>query len=554
MNQKNKSAESESAKPAETSHHSIGIIGWNSPKFSQSHHPFVESLKKQVIQHGLTPVFFGISCASDLLSLTSKSEDQPVFPFHLAGSENGAHHTNTPANYWLPSRDIVADQIEILIQEERLDGLVMIPWSVSSLVGMLMAMARCGVPGLVLPYYKSWTAFSNVGKNQTPEEMEFLSYNRCSMLVLLEVLGLTKIGTLDAVFSSLKKGKPARAEKNASKLPGAETAEPKSEDFSDLVDWGSKRVAELSKQKISPRRFFSQASLTNAACVDMALGGSAETVLHLNALAYEAGLPLVPTFFNDISRRTPQIVPMNRQGEFNIDEIQKNGGLLALLGALHPLLQPSPTVIGKNIIEIAKENSSTRSAFKLSHPAKKYGGLSVFFGNLAREGALLRAAGLKEDWLSYTGTAKVFDTESQCAEAFHSKKIKKGDILILRYCGPKGFPGMPYLANLKKIIQKSGLEESIAIVTDGRILLPGKTPAFVHLTPEAAVGSPLSVIQNGDQISWNYADRSLNVRLTDTEIKVRLSRWKEQEKNMKNSFLYRYSKYSSSSSLGATLI
>ena len=169
-------------------------------------------------------------------------------------------------------------------------------------------------------------------------------------------------------------------------------------------------------------------------------------------------------------------------------------------------------------------------------------------------GALFRVAGLKENWLSNSGIAKVFDLEEQCIKALRSKKIKKGDLLVLRYCGPKGSPGMPVLSGLKDALETSGLEESVAILTDGRVLLSGKTPAFVHLAPEAAVGSALSIVEDGDLVSWNFFNRSLSLRLTDTEIKVRLSRWKEQEKNMKNSFLYRYCKYVSPSSLGATLI
>jgi dihydroxy-acid dehydratase len=227
----------------------------------------------------------------------------------------------------------------------------------------------------------------------------------------------------------------------------------------------------------------------------------------------------------------------------------------SLIGALHGYLQAAPTVMGKNIVEIAKENSSLRSAFKAGlHSQKKTGaGLSVLFGNLAQQGALFRASGLKDSWLAGSGPARVFNSEDAAVEAVRAKKIKKGDVLVVRYCGPRGRPGMPQLSTLPQVLQGAGLGDSVLLVTDGRLGRVGGVPAIVHVAPEAAVGSPLSIAQDGDMVFWNFNDKSLTLRLTETEIKVRLSRWKEQEKNMRNSFLYRYAKYSSSSAQGAVL-
>ncbi|OGR85417.1 MAG: hypothetical protein A2901_09320 [Elusimicrobia bacterium RIFCSPLOWO2_01_FULL_54_10] len=210
--------------------------------------------------------------------------------------------------------------------------------------------------------------------------------------------------------------------------------------------------------------------------------------------------------------------------------------------------------MGRNLIEFSRDASTVKSVFRSSRPARSHGGLAILYGNLAAEGAVFRTAGLKETWLAASGPAKVFNSEPECVSAIMAKKLKKGDVIVLRYCGPRGSPGMPSLDSVPHALSERGLEDQVALVTDGRMNPSGKTPAFVHAAPEAAVGSALSVIQDGDIIFWNFNERTLTVRLTDTDIKVRLSRWREQEKNMRNSFLFRYSKYSSSSSSGATLV
>ena len=503
----------------------VGVIGWNSPRFVEAHAPFIELLKRAVASHGAQPFFYGISGVSDILPAAA-ADGHPA----ANGSDAGRI-----ANYGLPARDMVADQIEIVVHQENLGGLLMVPWSVSSLVGMMMAAIRCGVPALFMPCYRRWGLFPGAAPGPT--------YSQCSMLVVLEVFGLTKLGAIEQLFPKKEKGAAAAAQ--------AAECEPDEVHF---AEWAGRRAVEMAKQNISPRRFFSQAAFQNAVSVDMALGNSCETVLHLSALAYESGVPLPLSLFNDGSKRIPQLVPVNRAGEFSMAEFQDWGGLPGLLGAIATSLQPSPMVIGKNIVEVAREHAAMRSSYKMSRPFRKHGGLGVLFGNLAREGAIFRVAGLKESSLVSSGPARVFDSEAACRSAIASKKIKKGEVIVLRYAGPKGSPGMPSLDAVERAIEDRGLGDSVVFLTDGRLTSSGRTPAFVHVSPEAAAGSALSVLQDGDIIFWNFFDKALSVRLTDTEIKVRLSRWKEQEKNMRNSFLYRYSKYTSSSSYGATLV
>ncbi len=477
---------------------SIGIIGWNSPRFSESHQGFIDLLKNSISTRHGNPFFFGISGS-------------------LEGAHSQSNGKKQSLHYGLPSRDMIADQIELIIYNEQLKGLLLIPWSINSLVGMLMASARCNIPTLFLPQYSLW----NSGINS-------FSYADYSLPLLLEVLGLTRIGTLESFAAQNK-------------------------DNSEFAQWGSERILEMVKQNMSSRRFFSSAAFNNSLCVDLSLGGCTETVLHLSAIAQEADFTMPLSMVNELSKKVPQLVPQDKSGEFNLEEFEKWGGLNSLLSTLVSFLQPSPTSTGRNIVDIAKSSSHNRSNFKLNHTYGEQGSLGALTGSLARDGALMRGSSLKKEWLSYSGPVKVFNSEDSLIEAIQSKKIKKGDILILRYCGPRGNPGMPAMSAPLEALREKNLEESVAILTDGRLKGTGNTPAIVHISPEAAVGSPLSIIQDGDIVQWNFQEKSLNARLTDTEIRVRLSRWKEQEQRLQNSFLGRYSKYSSSSALGATL-
>ena len=509
---------------------SVGIVGWNLPKFMAQHEAFLAEIKNGIQSAGGESVFYGISGSADVLPGFS---DNGYLGTHseLIGK---AAHSNVKSNYWLPSRDMVADQIEVLVHQENPAALVFVPWSVSSLVGMMMATARTGVPAIFLPHYRAWPILSNL-------EAQSVAYRHCSILLLLEIFGLTKMGALETIFSSDNK-------KTAQAFALSQSSE------MELASWGGKRIVEMARQNISSKRFFSPAAFSNALSVDMALGNSAETILHLRALAAESGVPFTPAIINEMCKRIPQLVPMDSYGEYMMKNFQNGGGILPILGALHSHLQASPTVMGRNLIEFARDAAGAKSALKIAKPLRGHGGLAILYGNLAQEGAVFRMAGVKESWLSASGPAKVFNSESECVAAILGKKVKKGDVIVLRYLGPKGSPGMPSIDAVPRALEERGLTDQVALVTDGRMNASGKTPAFVHVTPEAAMGSTFSILQDGDIIFWNFNERALTARLTDTDIKVRLSRWREQEKHMHNSFLFRYSKYTSSSSSGATLV
>lgn len=519
----NKELKINSLRLKETVHSRIGIIGWNSPRFLESHYQFVEALKTNIASCGGTPVFFGISGSLDQLDFSVSNGQKKVSPAPLS------------LFYRLPSRDMAADQIEMIACEEHLAGLIMVPWSINSLVGMLMATVRSGLPALFMPHYSSWNNLykSYLGLENKESPFLELPYSSCSMLLLLEVFGLTKMGNLEKIVK--------------------QEALALIEDLNENARWCGQRVLEMVKQKVSARRFFSEASIHNSIAVDMALGGSSETVLHLAALAHEAGVALPLSVFSQFGK-VPQLVSMDRSGNLSLAEFEKCGGLAPLLGALYSFLKPSPTIMGKNIVDIAKASHHLRTSFKVTNPVKKYGGLKILYGSLAKDGALFRVSALKENWLSYSGKVKVFNSEAGCVEAVLNKKIKKGELLAVRYSGPKGTPGMPPLEGLKAALASMNLEEDVAILTDGRMPNSGKTPVISHISPEAAVGGAFSILEDGDIVNWNFLEGALTARLTETEIKVRLSRWKAPSPEPKNSFLHRYLKHVSSTAQGAKLI
>lgn len=527
----------------------IGILLCNSPLYQEREKEFLDLLKKNIENAGGHAFFYPVFGSADFFETEELTAG-------LASAANSSGNGSKPPmlhHYCLPSRDLIADQIEVLTQAETPDGLLMIPWSISSGVGMLMGAVRCGIPALFFPHYQAFSPFSSFQReNRKKIWKEELFYSQFSFAVLVEAMGLARIGTLEAALADFLE--PDK-KKNFRNLREAERPQALrlSESLKEMVQWNATRIVEMARQKITPRRFFSAASFHNALAVDLALGGSTETILHLTALARQAEIPLPPSLINEMAGKILPLVPFNRTGEYALEDFLEDGGSMGLFTALQPFLKPSPTVSGKNIVELAKFPSGKRLNFKLNKASKKFGAVAVLSGNLAREGALFRVAGIKESYLVYSGTAKVFDREEECIKAILSKKMKSGMILVLRYYGPKGCPGMPPLTAVTKALKEKKLEEQVAIVTDGRLYFSGKTPAIVQLSPEAAVGSPLSVVQDGDEICWDFYKKSITLRVTDTEIKVRLSRWREQERNMKNSFLSRYCKYAAPSSLGATM-
>jgi dihydroxy-acid dehydratase len=314
------------------------------------------------------------------------------------------------------------------------------------------------------------------------------------------------------------------------------------------------RVVELVKQNIVSRRILTPNAFHNAIVVDMALGGSSNTVLHLPAIAAEAGVKLPLETFDEISKTTPHIACLEPAGDHYMEDLEHAGGVPAVLSALKNKLMSNLTVSGKNVMDIAKESRVLdREVIKIHSPYHKEGGIAILKGNLAPDGCVVKQSAVKDKMKVFSGPARVFDSEEAAMEAILKKKINKGEVIVIRYEGPKGGPGMREMLGPTSALQGMGLAESVALLTDGRFSGGTRGPCIGHISPEAAEGGPLAAIRDGDIIMIDIPKRQLNVRLTETDIQMRMAKWTAPANKFKFGYLSRYARMVNSANTGATL-
>lgn len=487
------------------------------------------------------------------------------FIFGVPAICDGIAMGHSGMRYSLPLRELVADSIELVANAHGLDGLVLLTNCDKITPGMLMAVGRLNIPAIAVTagpmlagLYKGKRrslvrdTFEAVGLFQagkiSAKELEDLELSACpgpgscqglytanTMACLTEVLGMSITGCATALAVSAKKVRIAYE--------------------------SGEKIVELVQKNLTPRRIMNENAFRNAITVDMALGGSTNTVLHLPAIALEVGIKLDLKLFDEISHRTPHIVSLEPAGDQYMEDLENAGGIPAVLFVLKPKLYPHPTVNGRNILEIAEkgEIENKEVIHDLHHPYHKEGGIAVLYGNLAPEGAIVKQSAVKEKMLKFTGHARVFNSEEEAMSAILGKKIKKGDCIVIRYEGPKGGPGMREMLAPTAAIVGMGLADSVALITDGRFSGGTRGPCIGHISPEAAEGKEtepagtLAVIEDGDIIQIDIPNRQLNVKLTDQEIKIRKAKWHPQELKVKKGYLSRYARLVSSASIGAVL-
>jgi dihydroxy-acid dehydratase len=315
------------------------------------------------------------------------------------------------------------------------------------------------------------------------------------------------------------------------------------------------KIVELIKKNITPRKIMTDKAFKNAIMVDLALGGSTNTVLHIPAIAYEAGVKLSLDVFDELSRKTPHIANMIPSGQHYMEDLDYAGGIPAVLKRLKDMLYQNPTVSGKDILDIAEradimDEDVIRPLNKAYH---KEGGIAILRGNLAPQGAVVKQTAVSKNMMKFEGTAKVFDSEEDAMKAILSGNIKAGDIVVIRYEGPKGGPGMREMLSPTSAIAGMGLSESVALITDGRFSGGTRGPCIGHISPEAMEGGPIAVLKNGDKIRIDIPKRKIEVLLSDEEIKKRLSQWKQPMPKIRHGYLARYARLVSSAGNGAVM-
>jgi dihydroxy-acid dehydratase len=458
----------------------------------------------------------------------------------------------------LASREIVADSIELVVRGYLFDGLVAISGCDKTIPGTVMALARLDVPGLMM-YGGSIAPGHYHGKDVTIQDV-FEGVGACAAgkisandLRDLEIAACPGMGACGGQFTANTMA--MATEMMGISMMGSNSVpaeDPKKDEVSFNV---GKQIIELLKRDLRPRRIITRAALENAIAAVAMSGGSTNAVLHLLAIAREAGVPLQIDDFNPISDRTPLLADLKPAGKFVATDLYHAGGtgLIAKRLLEAGLLKPDEiTVTGRSIGDEARAAVETKGqpvVRALSDPIKPTGGLVIVKGNLAAEGAVLKLVGHKRP--SHCGPARVFDCEDDAFAAVQERKIKPGDVVVIRYEGPHGGPGMREMLAVTAAIVGQGISDQVALITDGRF--SGATYGFTvgHIAPEASKGGPIAIVREGDIISIDVAKRRLDVELSEAEIKQRLAQWQAPAPRYKTGALAKYAKLVSSAAEGA---
>ena len=468
---------------------------------------------------------------------------------------------HTGMKYSLVTRDLIADSTESLIMAHQFDAMVCIPNCDKNVPGLLMAAARLNIPtvfvsgGPMLPGHVAGkhtslsSIFEAVGSRQagtmTEEQLDEFEEYGCptcgscsgmytanSMNCLTEAIGmgLRGNGTIPAVYSARIR----------------------------LAKHAGNQVMEMYRKNIRPRDIITERSIRNALTVDMALGCSTNTMLHLPAIAHEIGFELDMRLANEYSAKTPNLCHLAPAGHTYMDELNEAGGVYAVMNELSRLGLldlDCMTVTGKTVGENIKNafNRNPEVIRPVDNPYSKTGGLAVLSGNIAPEGGVVKQSAVAPEMLVHEGPARVFDSEDDAIAAILGGQIREGDVVVIRYEGPKGGPGMREMLNPTSAIAGMGLGSTVALITDGRFSGASRGASIGHISPEAAVGGPIALIEEGDIIKINIPEKSLNVDVPEDVLAARRAAWKPREPKITTGYLARYAAMVTSGSRGAVL-
>ena len=481
------------------------------------------------------------------------------FEFNTIAVCDGIVMGHEGMKYSLPSRDIIADSVEIMVQAHRFDGVVMVTNCDKVTPGMLMATARLDVPTIVVtggPMLSGLYRDKKLGVIAMFEAVGEAKAGKITMdeLKIYEELACPTAGSCNGMFTANTMA--CITEALGLMLPGSATIPAEDARRMRVARASGSIAVQLVKREARPSLILTAEAFENAIMVDLALGGSTNTVLHLSAIAQEAGLPLSLETFDSLARRVPHLCNMSPGGPYTMEELDRAGGIPAVMREISPMLHSdAKTVNGKTIDENIRDAPiRDRDIIRpLSNPVHKEGGIAILRGNLAPDGAVVKTAAVPSGMSIYSGRARVFDSEETGMKMIMDCKIGKGDVVVIRYEGPKGGPGMREMLSVTGAIAGIGLLNTVALVTDGRFSGGSQGLCIGHVSPEAAEGGPIAVIQDDDTIDINIPERSLSIRLRDEEIRRRLDAWRPPVNKELRGYLRRYQAMVSSANTGATL-
>ena len=463
--------------------------------------------------------------------------------------------------YSLPSRELIADSVEIVAEAHAFDALVFIPNCDKIIPGMLMAAVRLNLPAIFvsggpmlagrlsrnneIKLVDLSSVFEGVGKvtagKMTEEELEELEEIACPGCGSCS--GMFTANTMNCLTEALGMG-----------LPGNGTIPAVDSRRTQLAREAGQQVMALLADDIRPRSIINKDSLANAFAVDMALGGSTNSVLHLMAIAHEAGVDFPLEMVNKLSKHTPYLCKLSPVGDYHIEDLDRAGGIAAVMKELGGLLNlEARTVSGKLVAETVA-GASVRDGNVIHTTATAHsatGGIAILFGNLAPDGAVVKKGAVAPEMMVHRGPARVFDSEEEATAAIMQGKIKPGEVLVIRYEGPRGGPGMREMLTPTSLLSGIGMDKEVALITDGRFSGATRGAAIGHVSPEAASRGPIAALKDGDTIRIDISNCRLDVELDGDELSGRLARLGEFKPKVKTGYLRYYAERVSSANTGA---
>ncbi|MCK4792959.1 MAG: dihydroxy-acid dehydratase [Desulfobacteraceae bacterium] len=462
-------------------------------------------------------------------------------------------------HYILPSREIIAASVELMIQAHQFDAMVMLCSCDKIVPGMLMAALRCNVPtifltgGPMLPFsseegvmvasdVKEAIGAYKSGKIDE-EKLTYIESNVCCSPGLCSMMGTAS--TMSCIVEALGLSMPlcstmlavSSAKINSARLTG-------------------EQIMKVLEKDLTPRKIVTEASIRNAIKVGVSIGGSTNMLLHISAIAKEIGIRVPMLLFDKISRETPLLARFKPASKYSLLDFHEAGGVPALINEMKSILELDlPSVTGKTLREnVSNSNIKNREVIhSVNAPISSEGGIAILYGSLAPKGAVVKQSAVNPEMMVHSGPAKVFESEEDVREYMSSKRVKSGDVLVIRYEGPKGGPGMRELSIPAALLIGMGLGDSVAMITDGRYSGASRGPCVGHVCPEAAEGGPIALVQDGDIIDIDIPNRRLDIRLSETELKNRKKIWKPKDPKISGGFIDIYSKMVSGADEGAVL-
>ena len=485
------------------------------------------------------------------------------FEFNTIGVDDGIAMGHIGMRYSLASRELIADSVETVAEAHRLDGLMCITNCDKIVPGMLMAAVRLNIPTIFVSGGPMKAGIVNGQKVDLVSVFEGVGQVKAgliseSSLTELEKEGCPTCGSCSGMFTANSMN--CLMEALGIALPGNGSILAVDKGRLKLVTKAGKRIVDLIEKNIKPRDLVTNTSLRNAFALDMAMGGSTNTILHTLAIAIEAGLDFDLKELNEIAKKTPYICKVSpATKDVHMEDVDRAGGISAILSELskkeNTLTLDCPTVTGKSLGEnISNATIKDKNIIRtVKEPYSTEGGLAILFGNIAPDGSVVKTAAVDEKMLIHSGPARIFESQEEALSGILGKQVKSGDVVVIRYEGPRGGPGMPEMLSPTSAIMGMGLGNKVALITDGRFSGGTRGACIGHISPEAAVKGPIAIIKEGDIININIPEKTINVDLSEKEINSRLNNLLDFEPKIKSGYLGRYARMVTSANTGAVL-